>query len=168
MEVVLGIGGNRGNRLMNLKTAKRMITERLGRITENSSIVESEPWGYDSENLFLNQVIVIETDYSPEKLLDKCLGIEASMGRERSDVYTDRIIDIDILFYAGLIISSEKLTVPHPRLHERLFVLKPLAEIRPGLIHPVFNLTIRNLFSLCKDSTVTRIYQTDHSSVLLP
>lgn len=168
MEVILGIGGNRGDRLKNLKSAKLMITERLGRITEYSSVVESEPWGYESDNLFLNQVIIVETDYSPVRVLSECLDIEASMGRKRSDVYTDRPIDIDILFYAGHIFSSDKLTIPHPRLHERLFVLKPLAEIRPGLNHPYLGKTIKDLLSSCKDLTVTRTYQVDHSAVLLP
>ena len=168
MEIILGIGGNRGDRLSNLEKARIKISERIGEITSYSRVIESEPWGFSSENWFLNQVLVVESSLSPDMMLRECLELEASMGRKRTKVYTDRTIDIDILFFGDRIINSESLVIPHPRLHERLFVLMPLAELRPGLSHPVFGITVSDLLFACKDSTKTRWYKTDHSTVLLP
>lgn len=167
-EVIIGIGGNVGDRLKNLVDAASMLNDRVGPIKEYSPVIESEPWGYESSNWFLNQVLVIESSLGAADILRQSLMIEALMGRERSGIYTDRTMDIDLLFYGDLIIAEEKLTIPHPRLHERLFILKPLVEIRPDMVHPLLDLRMWELLKACKDKTKTSWFKADHSIVLLP
>ena len=166
--VILGIGGNSGDRLENLMLAGGLIYDRLGKIVIFSPIIQSEPWGFQSENKFLNQVLVVETEARPDQLLKVCLGIETQFGRQRTGEYSDRRMDIDILFYDDMIISEEELTIPHPRLQERLFVLKPLASICPEFIHPVSGLTIKELLKSCDDNSETSWFKGSYSLPLLP
>ena len=150
--VYLSIGTNLGDRLKNIKSAEEFIILRIGNIKLSSHIYETEPWGYVSENKFYNQCLQVETPLSPEKLIEIIHKIEkdASRIKEESN-YSDRTLDIDILFYDNLIIASEKIKIPHPRLHLRKFVLAPLAEIAPHLMHPVLNMTIIQLLEACGD-----------------
>lgn len=166
--LILGIGGNQGDREKNLLLAGDFIRDRLGRITAVSPIIESEAWGYKSDNYFLNRVLIVETGHTPGECLGICHEIEEAMGRQRSSYYTDRSMDIDILFYDNIIYPDEKLLIPHPRLHKRTFVLKPLEKILPDLIHPLLGISVRELLALCEDETKTTWYKTDHSTVLLP
>ena len=129
--VYLALGTNLGDKDRNLQFALEKIAEHIGTISAVSSVHASEPWGYESKNRFLNQVIKVETELSPLELLKAAQAIEKQMGRTRkcSARYQDRIIDIDIILYDDLTYQSEELTIPHPLYRERPFVLEPLGEI---------------------------------------
>lgn len=149
---VLITGGNDGDVRANLAAAAERIAARVGRIVARSSIRESEPWGAmeAGAGAFLNQVLVVETPLEPEELLDAVLGIEMELGRERPVKscgegprrYASRTMDIDILFYGDRVIELERLTIPHPLIAEREFVLVPLAEILPDMVHPLSGKTL--------------------------
>lgn len=145
----LGLGTNVGNKRENLLTAAALLAERVGAVLALSGIYETEPWGFESENTFLNAVIVMTTDLSPVELLDTTRLIEIEMGRiKKSDgAYHDRIIDIDLLMVDDLVIHTERLVLPHPLMHKRLFVMEPLAEVAPEVTHPVFGKTMSKLLS---------------------
>lgn len=153
-EVYLGIGGNIGNKKYNFYKAKVLIQKKLGKVTGSSSIYETPPWGFTSNDNFWNMVIKIETSLMPEKLIAEIMQIEDSYNRKRIEgIYTSREMDIDILYYDYKIINTPILKVPHPRLHDRLFVLTPLCEIAPGYKHPVLNMTNCKLLENCKDKS---------------
>jgi len=152
--VFLGIGTNLGEREENLRKAIKLIEEHIGSITEESSVYETEPWGFQSETSFFNMVIKIETNLTPSGLLGRILMIEAMMGRLREGQgYKSRIIDIDILFFGSRIFENKILKIPHPRIQERRFVLVPLSEIAGDLLHPVFKKSIKELLQECKDKS---------------
>lgn len=147
-KVYLGLGTNLGNREKNLQSAVGMIQERIGKVISLSSFYETAPWGFVSDNTFLNAAACVETDLSPEEVLATTQQIEREMGRQKKSadgVYTDRPIDIDILLFGDLIFQSPQLTVPHPLMTERGFVMRPLAEIAPNVIHPVFRKPLKEL-----------------------
>ena len=145
----LGLGSNLGNRNVNLNQALLYIQERIGNIISSSSIYETTPCGFSSDNLFLNMVIKVNTSLLPDELLLVCKTIERLMGRscKSSDnsSYEDRAIDLDILFYDNIEMSTPELTIPHPLLHTRLFVLEPMSEIAPEWEHPVLHKTISTI-----------------------
>jgi 2-amino-4-hydroxy-6-hydroxymethyldihydropteridine diphosphokinase len=152
--VFLGIGTNLGNRKSNLEQAVARIEEYIGPVLISSSIYETEPWGFQAKDKFLNQVLEVETELSPSGLLGRILMIESLSGRTRSQKqYTSRLIDIDILFYEDMIFNEESLKIPHPLLHERKFVLVPLCEIAPDLIHPVLKKSAVELLGMCEDNS---------------
>jgi 2-amino-4-hydroxy-6-hydroxymethyldihydropteridine diphosphokinase len=158
--VFLGIGTNLGNRERNLEQAIAGIEKLLGRVLFSSSLYETEPWGFQAEEKFLNMVVKIETILAPDNLLGKIHILESILGRVRgTEGYTSRLIDIDILFYDDLIIDEEHLKIPHPLLNKRKFVLIPLCEIEPGMIHPGLGKTISDLLHMCTDSSVVNIYK---------
>lgn len=146
--VYLGLGTNIGNKRKNMVTAAALLAERAGDVLSLSSFYETEPWGFDSENTFLNAALELETGCSPMELLRLTQQIEQEMGRtQKSDgSYHDRIIDIDILLYGNEIIHTEELVVPHPLMQQRLFVMQPLAEIAPSLVHPVLQKSMYELY----------------------
>ena len=158
----LGIGTNLGDREKNLVDAVAATEEFIGSILRSSSVYETEPWGFDSNDSFLNLVVKAETDLDPEGVLGRIFMIEKSFGRVRGeDRYSSRVIDIDILFFDELVLKTATLEVPHPELHKRKFVLVPLCEIEPDLIHPVLNQTVSSLLKNCEDSgKVTRYIKT--------
>ena len=131
----LALGTNLGDKDRNLQVAREKIAENIGRLSALSSVYVSEPWGYVSENSFLNQVVKVETELSPLHLLRAAQAIETQMGRvrENSAAYQDRIIDIDIILYDDLVYQSEELTIPHPLYLQRPFVWKLLEEIRGAM-----------------------------------
>src|ERR1035437_442086 len=145
------IGGNLGNRIENLAMARSLIENELGKIIKASSIYETAAWGITKQPDFLNQVLLIKTKFSPEKMMQLILSIENKMGRVRTRKNASRIIDIDILFFNDEIISNENLTIPHPEIQNRKFALIPLNEIASDLVHPVFKQSIKNLLSTSKD-----------------
>ncbi len=154
---LIGLGTNLGDKFANLEKAKEEIADRCGRIVSSSFIYMSSPWGYESKNGYLNQCLLIRTEWLPGNLLKRMLLVEQEMGRERrKKEYTDRIIDIDILFYDQLVMDTPDLKIPHPLVGERLFVLKPLLDIAPGYIHPGFNKTVRELYDQCPDTLEVR------------
>ena len=153
-KVILLTGGNAGDRFDFLNQAKNDIRNKIGEIVKESAIYESVPWGFESEQDFLNQVIIITTEYSPTEVLHKCQEIENELGRIRkSKQYSSRTIDIDILFFNNEIVDLPDLTIPHKQLHKRRFTLEPLAEIAPDYIHPVLNKTIVEILKNCRDSS---------------
>lgn len=151
--VYLLLGSNLDDRSALLKLARENIAGRIGKIIEESSIYESEAWGFNSSQRFLNQVIRIETAWSPVNLLGELLKIENDLGRIRNQAgqYASRLIDIDILFFNDEIIREENLVIPHPRIQERMFTLIPLSELNNKFIHPVANKSIGELMVECTD-----------------
>ena len=143
----LALGTNIGNKRRNMITAAALLAERVGDVLALSGFYETEPWGFQSENTFLNAALQIETALSPLELLKATQEIEIEMGRTQKSngAYHDRIIDIDILLYDDLVLQTPELTLPHPLMHERLFVMEPLAEIAPNVIHPVFKKPVISL-----------------------
>lgn len=149
--VYISLGSNLGNKQSNLEKAIEQLHQRAGVVRQKSTIYETEPWGYASFNNFLNQVVHITTDHTPLELLAILLKIESDLGRQRnSEGLQDRVIDLDILFYDDQVISSDKLKIPHPRFHERLFMLEPMAEIAPNFIHPQFKQAVDILTQVLK------------------
>lgn len=133
MEVYLGLGSNLGDKCLHLRTAINEIEKRIGHVECQSAFVETEPWGFESDNTFVNAVVRVDTALSPLDLLKETQTIEREMGRTHKTVdgkYSDRIIDIDILLYGDVEINLPELVVPHPRMYERDFVMKPLEEVR--------------------------------------
>ena len=159
-KVYFGVGGNLGNRENYLERTKSLISDRIGYILRTSSIYESEPWGFNHEQCFLNQVLIVDTQLSPAAILLEISFIEGVLGRERSvNGYIPRTTDIDILFYDQEVILSPSLVIPHRFLHKRQFVLTPLVEVAPDFIHPLFSVTIRELLSGCNDPSKVWKYQ---------
>jgi len=162
--IYLSVGSNLGDRLRNLKTGREFIRKKLGNLHAESRIYESAAWGYASKNLFFNCCMSAITFLDPVPLLDEILSIEQAMGRERgSEGYTDRVIDMDLLFYGDAILDLPRLKVPHPAMEKRRFVLAPLWEIAPELVHPVNKLTVTEMLDRCKDPGVVRSIETDLS-----
>lgn len=139
-KVFLGLGTNLGDKRNNLLTAVTNIEEKIGKVTSLSSFYETEPWGFKSDNSFLNAALCVKTSLEPVAILHIIKEIEVEMGRTQKSVnkvYTDRPIDIDILLYDDMIIKSDELTIPHPLMTERDFVMKPLVEIAGDTVHPL-------------------------------
>jgi len=151
--VYILLGSNLGNKEQNLKKTIDLINNNIGEIINFSNIYYSKPWGFNSNNEFVNQAIKINTQLSPVDLLKHTQFIEKEIGRENKpnkNIYTDRIIDIDILFYNDIIHETSDLIIPHPLLHKRLFTLKPLNEIAGNFIHPIFKKSISKLLDNLK------------------
>ncbi|OFY60726.1 MAG: 2-amino-4-hydroxy-6-hydroxymethyldihydropteridine diphosphokinase, partial [Bacteroidetes bacterium RBG_13_42_15] len=142
----LGLGTNLGDREENLRKAIAMIGESIGTVVLCSSVYQTEPWGFQSENEFLNAVIKVKTSLKPSGLLGRILMIEAQLGRLREGKgYSSRIIDIDILLYGNEIIKKKGLQIPHPLIQDRRFTLVPLCDIAPEMVHPVLRKTFAEL-----------------------
>jgi 2-amino-4-hydroxy-6-hydroxymethyldihydropteridine diphosphokinase len=180
-QVILLLGSNLGGRRRMLADAKEMIGRKAGSVVRESSLYETEPWGFESQHAFLNQVLALETHLEPQELMELLLEIEKELGRgsgsgpasvsgpglDHNNSYPDksgnnepggsnagyssRVIDIDILFYGQRIIDTPSLKVPHPQLHKRRFTLEPLSELYPNLVHPGFGKAISRLLDECHD-----------------
>lgn len=149
--IYLGIGGNVGNRKENLSKARQLIAEYFGEIKSASSIYQTAAWGKTDQQDFYNQVLFVKTKLASEQCMKNCLEIENQLGRKRTDKWSSRTIDIDILFYNSEIINKPNLKIPHPFIQERNFVLAPLAEIAPYFIHPVLRKRIKTLLKNTPD-----------------
>ncbi len=156
MRVYLLLGGNLGDVKANFEKARAYISEEVGGIVQQSGIYQSQAWGFEAEELFLNQVLLVETSAMPMDLLDITQSIERRIGRKEKTLptgeYSSRLIDIDILFYGEQIIETERLIIPHKQLHLRRFTLMPLNEIAPNLKHPVLQTNIKDLLLSCEDT----------------
>jgi 2-amino-4-hydroxy-6-hydroxymethyldihydropteridine diphosphokinase len=142
--VYLALGSNMGNRLSNLKAAVLNLTPQMT-VKQKSSVYETPPWGFTEQDAFLNQVVKVTTYLEPEPLLRHLKRMETALGRVPNFQNGPRVIDIDILFFDKMIINTPPLVVPHPRLHERAFVLVPFAEIEPDFIHPILQRPINKI-----------------------
>jgi 2-amino-4-hydroxy-6-hydroxymethyldihydropteridine diphosphokinase len=144
----LALGTNLGDRLANLKQAISALTPQM-EVQTKSQVYETPPWGYEDQPKFLNQVIKAQTYLEPEALLKHLKRLEVALGRKASFQNGPRLIDIDLLFYDDLVLNQSTLVLPHPRLHERGFVLRPLMDIAPDLVHPVYKKSVREMAAQC-------------------
>ena len=159
-DIYLILGSNLGDRMKNLQRATELISKDVGKIINKSSVYETEPWGFNHRLNFLNQVLKIITSLKPEEILEVIIKIEKSFGRKRNNnKYSAREIDIDILFYNNKVIKSDKLIIPHPKIQERMFVLVPMTELEPDLIHPELKVAINQLKNECRDTKWVREYK---------
>ena len=150
-KVYFSIGSNKGNRSGLINEAIDKIDIIIGKVMLKSSIYETKSWGFNSNN-FYNICILVESELKPDLILNKILTIEKDMGRlKTTDQYSDRCIDIDILFFDNMIVNSKSLEIPHPRIQLRKFVLTPMIELIPDLIHPILKRSIRQLEIECVD-----------------
>lgn len=150
-DLYLSLGSNVGDREEALEQAREKLSQEIGQIQKASGVIETLPWGNTNQGSFLNQVVVISTDIRPSVLLDAILHIEEELGRVRFEKWGPRRIDIDIVLYGSIVYQSDLLEIPHPYMHQRRFVLEPLAEINPKLIHPVLGISIEDLLNNLSD-----------------
>ncbi len=149
-------GSNQGDKLQLLEQACTYVNNRCGMLVERSSLYNSEPWGFEAEEWFLNVLLVVETELDPDTLMDRLLDIERELGRVRHpeiEGYTSRTVDLDILYYGDQIVRTAKVTAPHPRLPERRFALMPLCELVPDFLHPESGLSQQQLLEKCHDTS---------------
>lgn len=154
-KVYLLAGGNLNKTAATYKKLFLLLESSIGRIIEKSNFYESEAWGFASTNNFINIALLVHTYLSPEEVLIQLLSIEKQLGRiskTNNKAYSDRSMDLDIIFFNDNILETESLTIPHPHMHERMFVLMPLSEIAPDFVHPIFGKTIQELKNECKDT----------------
>jgi len=154
--VYLALGSNVGNRAANLKAAIAALPPQM-EVKAKSRVYETPPWGYTNQEKFLNQVVKAWTYLEPEPLLKHLKRLEVALGRVPTFQYGPRLIDIDILLYDDLVFDSADLKIPHPQMHERGFVLLPLMDIAPDLVHPVKKQTIRQLIAFCDVSGIAPV-----------
>lgn len=158
-DVYLALGSNLGEREQNLEIALHRLAASGLRIVQVSSIYETEPVGYRDQDWFLNMAARAETNLQPSQALQVIRQVETDLGRERKILNGPRTIDIDILFWGGEVIDTPELTVPHPRLHERRFVLLPLADIGGRFVHPVMKISVQELLKELKSSEQVRVFK---------
>ena len=153
-QLILSLGGNLGNKALIFSETSNLIENKIGNVVKASPVYETPPWGFETENRFWNQVLVVETSLDPIEVLQKIRVIEKHFGRERkAGIYLSRKMDIDILFYDNEIIQTEKLTIPHPLMEKRRFVLVPLCDILPDLVHPENGKLLREMLAECSDTS---------------
>jgi 2-amino-4-hydroxy-6-hydroxymethyldihydropteridine diphosphokinase len=156
--VFVALGTNLGDRERNLARGVSGLEERGLRITARSSVYETEPVGGPAQGAYLNAVVQADTALDAAGVLASCLDVERSLGRVRGVPNAPRTLDLDLLLYGSLVVRREGLTVPHPRLHERRFVLAPLMEIAPGAVHPVLGLTVAEMAAACPDTSTVEVF----------
>jgi len=150
-KIFLIIGGNIGDRKKNLETAAALIEKHIGKIIRSSKIYETDAWGITNQPTFYNQVLIAESKIPAQKVIEEILKIEEEMGRVRTIKNAARIIDIDILFFNDDTVNEQNLIIPHQEIANRRFVLIPLNELVPEMVHPVLKKSIRELLYACKD-----------------
>ena len=161
--VYLSLGSNIGDRVGYIQQATSLLSANENiNIVATSSFYETEPWGMESKNWFVNAVIQVTTSLSPEQLLDECQRIETLLGRPstRSQEYSDRTVDIDIIFYDKLIMNTDRLTIPHKHFHKRVFMLVPMLEIAEDFVHPFFGKTVASLHDAIENPEEVCLYGT--------
>jgi 2-amino-4-hydroxy-6-hydroxymethyldihydropteridine diphosphokinase len=156
--VFVALGTNLGDRERNLARGVRGLADRGLRITRASSVYETAPVGGPPQGAYLNAVVQAETALGAEAVLASCLAVERDVGRVRGVPNAPRTLDLDLLLYGDVVLRTKDLAVPHPRLHERRFVLAPLAEIAPGARHPLLGLTAAEMEAACPDRSAVAVY----------
>lgn len=159
MIAILLLGGNLGNRDANLRFALFQLKKNVGKVLQMSKVYESGAWGKVADKPFLNQVIEIKTSLSPQELLEAVLLIEEMAGRKRTLKWSNRTLDIDILYLEDKIINEPSLKVPHPELQNRAFTLVPLAEIQANFVHPILKKTTKEMMINCADNECPKEYK---------
>ena len=156
--VFLQLGSNLGDRELLLQGAIVAIEERVGGLVKKSKVYESMPWRVEGQENYLNQILKVKTELQADEVLSVILDIEKNLGRIRLEKWGERLIDIDIIFYNDSIIETAELCVPHKHMHERMFVLTPLHNIAPEMMHPKYNKTVEELFKICTDTEFVKEY----------
>ncbi len=160
----LSLGSNLGDRVGYVQQATSLLKSYPEiNIVATSSLYETEPWQMDSEKWFVNAVVQISTTFTPEELLRECQKIESVLGRKRfkgEKSYTDRTIDIDIIFYDKLILNTPELTIPHKHFHKRVFMIIPMLEIADDFVHPILNKTVEELYEAIENPEIVYLYGT--------
>lgn len=151
-------GSNLGDRVANMARALEFIEQEVGRIIAQSQLYETAAWGIEAQPSFLNQVMEIASTLPPMELLNTLLSIEKMMGRERRHKWGERLIDLDLLYYADWILDEPALQIPHPHLQDRRFTLVPLCELAPLLVHPVLKKNQLELLEACPDQLEVRVF----------
>ncbi len=154
--IYLGLGSNLGSKLDNIKKAESFIGKFIGEIRQKSSYYTTAPWGVTDQDDFVNSVVEVQSFHNPHVVLSLIDKIEYTIGREQTRKWGERTIDIDILFYGDTIIETKNLTIPHPFIHERNFVLAPMKEINHTFIHPILQKTIEELYLSSSDQSAVR------------
>jgi 2-amino-4-hydroxy-6-hydroxymethyldihydropteridine diphosphokinase len=158
-KIYCSLGSNMGDRLNNLARGVECLTHEKIKVVAQSSIYETSPWGVDSQDMYLNQVIGIETNISPEDLIKIIQNCERKLGRNSKQGHMQaRVLDIDIIFYGDQIISTPNIELPHPRMHQRMFVLIPLLELDEDFVHPVMGKAVWELYNECRDESEVILY----------
>lgn len=159
-QLVISLGSNLGQRHLFLGKAIELLSVQWGQPLMLSRIYETPPWGMEAAQAFLNQIAVWEVHAPSEDLLSRCLAVEQDLGRKRylDGVYHSRTMDLDILFHGNAIAKAKDLQIPHPRLHERRFILEPLNEILPTFVHPEFNRSVQDLLNNCQDQSEIKLW----------
>ncbi|MFR9603796.1 MAG: 2-amino-4-hydroxy-6-hydroxymethyldihydropteridine diphosphokinase [Rikenellaceae bacterium] len=157
VDVVILLGGNIGDVGCRLSMCRELLAQRVGAVVSMSSELETLPWGFSSDDLFVNQALVVRTTLTPSELLEQTQAIEQLVGRDRAEEmeqkvqsgerYASRVIDVDIITYGQEVVECEGLEIPHPRMHLREFVLRPMAEVAPKWRHPILNITTEELLN---------------------
>ncbi len=156
-KAVLLLGSNLGDGQLLFQQVISLIDERLGKLEMKSALYQSPPWGFEHENDFINQVLIMNTEKNAEEVLQSCLQIEVDLGRKRiAHGYGARTIDIDVLFVNDEVMKTESLVLPHPRLHLRKFTLLPLVDLIPDFVHPTLQMSIQELLVACEDNSEVR------------
>ena len=154
--VYLALGSNLGDRSENLKQAVAALTPQMD-VKAKSHVYETPPWGYEDQPRFLNQVLKTQTYLQPEQLLKHIKRLEVALGRKATFRNGPRLIDIDILMYDELVLNTSILTLPHPHMHERGFVLLPMMDIAPDLVHPLSGKSVREMLVACNLGGITQV-----------
>ena len=159
-QVILSVGGNLGKREIFIAQAKNLLEDAFDCEAESSAIYETPAWGFESSNAFLNAVFAFTMAELPSNLMKTIISIERRLGRKRTDTpgYSSRTIDIDVIAIGSQIISNDDLFVPHPKMQDRLFVLKPMADVCPDWMHPIFNQSTAELLKHCTDKSEIKLW----------
>jgi 2-amino-4-hydroxy-6-hydroxymethyldihydropteridine diphosphokinase len=161
MRLFLLLGGNLGDRQATLKQAQMRLEEQVGELIAASSLYETAAWGVTDQPPYLNQVLEFKTELAPLAVLDQTQAIEQELGRVRRERWGARTLDIDLLYYDNLILQSDRLTLPHPLLPDRRFVLVPLCEVAPDFLHPILQKRNWEILHDCQDTGTVSAFHTD-------
>lgn len=158
MHYLLSLGSNLGNRTENLSAARQEIAMHCGEIVRESGLYETAPWGFETDSWFYNQVVEVVSSRFPEDMMESILAIETSLGRDRKqeETYQSRSVDVDILLLDDQVIETSLVQIPHPRMHQRKFVLVPAVEIAADWVHPIIKKTLSELLQECADDEEVR------------